>query len=334
MDHDQRFKELIKTFFAEFLELFFVDWANRLDAGAVEWIDKEVFPDPPEGARRVLDLVGKVPTRVVAPGVSAGEPESWLALVHIEIEAPDRVRTLRQRMQQSYGHLRSRHGLPVLPIGLYLRVGLDGVGVDVYEEKFWEFELLRFRYLYAGLPALDGLKYVEGDNWLGVALAALMKVPREQAALLGAEALRRIVESPLNEQKKYLLGECVQAYLPLDEDQEREFERLLASEPYKGARAMNLTWFDRGVLQGMEQGRLQGMEQGRLQGMEQGRLQGMEQGRLQAQRDVLRSLLAEKFGTLSRAVLEQIDAKSADELAALTRKLLTAKSLRDLGLGE
>jgi hypothetical protein len=46
-DHDQRFKALIREFFGYFLRLFFADWADRLDCDAVEWLDKEVFPDPP-----------------------------------------------------------------------------------------------------------------------------------------------------------------------------------------------------------------------------------------------------------------------------------------------
>ena len=83
MDHDQRFKELIKTFFADFLRLFFAAWAARLDADAAIWLDKEVFPDPPDGARRVLDLVAQLPTRAPIDGTTAGKAESWLALVHI-----------------------------------------------------------------------------------------------------------------------------------------------------------------------------------------------------------------------------------------------------------
>jgi hypothetical protein len=38
MDHDQRFKNLIQTFFREFLLLFFATWAERLDCSAVEWL--------------------------------------------------------------------------------------------------------------------------------------------------------------------------------------------------------------------------------------------------------------------------------------------------------
>src|SRR5207237_5017606 len=134
--------------------------AERLDASAVEWLDKEVFLDPPEGHRQVLDLVGKLPTRQSVPGQRAGEAESWLALVHIEIESPDKAAPLRPRMYEAYGHLRRQSGLPVLPIGLFLRVGLNGIGIDVYEEHFWELQTVCFQYLYVGLPALDAVHYV------------------------------------------------------------------------------------------------------------------------------------------------------------------------------
>jgi hypothetical protein len=39
LDNDQRFK------------LFFSEWAGRFDFEAVEWLDKEVFLDPPQGQR-------------------------------------------------------------------------------------------------------------------------------------------------------------------------------------------------------------------------------------------------------------------------------------------
>src|SRR5262245_47562522 len=208
MDHDQRFKTLIKIFFADFLRLFFAAWAARLNCDAVEWFDTEIFPDPPGGSRRLLDLVAKLPTLQPVPDHA---DESWLALVHIEIEAQDRAKPVRERMFRSYGHLRGKHGLPVLPIVLFLRVGLDGVGIDVYEEHFWEFRPVLFQYLYVGLPSLDAVEYVQGDNWLGVALSALMRISPDRVASLGAEALRRLKEAPLTDQQRFLLAECVEA---------------------------------------------------------------------------------------------------------------------------
>src|SRR5437773_1096804 len=67
LDHDQRFKNLIQEFFGDFLSLFFAPWAERLDCAAVEWLDKEVFPYPPGGPRRIMDLVGRVPARLASP---------------------------------------------------------------------------------------------------------------------------------------------------------------------------------------------------------------------------------------------------------------------------
>ena len=289
MDHDQRFKTLIQTFFAEFLALFFAMWAERLDASAAEWLDKEVFPDPPEGDRRILDLVAKVPTRLVVPKQHAREPDHWLALVHLEIESPDKATPLRHRMFRSYVYLRDKYQLPVLPIG-----------VDTYEEHFWELRAIRFEYLYVGLPGLDGVQYVQGDNWLGVALAALMKIPHEQIAWLGAEALRRIQEAPLTDQKRFLLGECVQAYLPLDEDQQREFESLIAGEPYKGVQAVNKTVFEK----------------------------GMEQGT----RKSLKLVLEERFGPLSPPASQRLDQWPSDQVESLFKSALKAQNLKELGL--
>ncbi len=47
-DHDQRFKNLLQEFFAEFVQLFFPDWAGRFDFAGLEWLNAEVFPDPPQ----------------------------------------------------------------------------------------------------------------------------------------------------------------------------------------------------------------------------------------------------------------------------------------------
>jgi hypothetical protein len=235
-----------------------------------------------------------------------------LALVHIEIESPDKATPLRPRMLDAYIQLRRQHGLPVLPIGLYLRVGLDGIGIDVYEEHFWELRPIHFEYLYVGLPALDAVKYVEGTNWLGVALAALMKIPKDRVAWLGAEALRRIQAAPLNDQQRFLLGECVQAYLPLDETQKREFERLLATETYHGVKAMNTTWYEKGIEEGIEKGIEEGIEKER--------------------RESLRELLEARFGPLPPGVLSRLEEIPAERLQPFRRASIDARSLGELGL--
>lgn len=43
-----------------------------------------------------------------------------------------------------------------------------------------------------------------------------MKIPEQQAISLGLEALERLAGAPLTDQQRFLLGDCVEAYLPLD----------------------------------------------------------------------------------------------------------------------
>lgn len=100
----------------------------------------------------------------------------------------------------------------------------------------------------------------------------------------------------------------MQAYLPLDEAQQREFERLIATEPYRGVQAVNKTWFE------------QGMER------------GMEKGEEKGQRAILHEQLEVRFGPLPPAAQERFQRLPADRLPVLARAVLRAQSLRELGL--
>ncbi len=229
-DHDQRFKVLLKAFFAEFFQTFFPAWADRFDFARVEWLEQEVFTDPPRGERLSLDLVARVPLRpgvpppATAPGLA--EPaDCWLTLIHIEIESRDTVAVLRPRMFTYYEQLRRKYGLPVLPIALFLRVGLKGIGWDVYEETYWDEWLLSFRYAYVGLPGLEAEDYVDREPVLAAALTALMRVPPARRAAVHAEALRRLAEARENDYRRYLLLDCLETYASLDEAQCRNCRR-------------------------------------------------------------------------------------------------------------
>ena len=63
MAHDQLWKELLRAFFREFMEMFFPLAAARLDFSSVDFLDKELFTDVPEGLLREPDLIARVQTR-------------------------------------------------------------------------------------------------------------------------------------------------------------------------------------------------------------------------------------------------------------------------------
>jgi hypothetical protein len=54
IDHDQNFKELISTFFIEFLELFLPDVAKTIDPDSVKFLQQEYFVDLAEGEEKII----------------------------------------------------------------------------------------------------------------------------------------------------------------------------------------------------------------------------------------------------------------------------------------
>ena len=159
--------------------------------------------------------------------------------------------------------------------------------------------LLRFEYAYVGLPALDATEYVAGPNLLGVALAALMRVPAEDRARLKAEGLERIAISGENEARKYLFAECFDNYLKLGETERAEYERLQAERFVEG-KTMATGW--------------------------------LEQGRVRGLREAACKQLEKKFGPLGPDVPLQLDRLPIERIEQLLIEILDAESLDDLGL--
>lgn len=299
-DHDQRFKELLREFFPEFLELVVPEWVAQFDPSSVEWLDQELFTDPPQGDVRYVDLVAKVHSRQPASPEQDAMEGPWLCLIHIEIEAADRVEPLRGRVYSYSRGLRFRHGLPVLSIGLYLRVGLEGRGWDVYEEYFFNRRVLRFEYPYLGLPALEASAFVLGPNLLGTALSALMRVQSEQRPRLKVEALEHIAKATTSNYRKLLLMDCVDAYLPLEGSGFEEYLELLQQDRYQEAKFMAMTTFERGIQQGL--------------------------------RRMLEVQLERKFGPLSETAQQRLREWPSEQLPQLGCDLLLATTLRELKL--
>jgi hypothetical protein len=194
--------------------------------------------------------------------------------------------------------------LPVLPIGLLLRVGLDGIGWDAHEEHFWEHRLLRFEYAYVGLPKLNAEQYVSGAHLLGVALSSLMKVPKERRAEVHLEALKRIALSRENDYRRFLLAECVEAYGDLDEAQRQRLEALLATPQYQEVRPLVITTYERGKLE----------------------------GKMEERREMVLLQLEAKFGPLPPAIKQRVEALSPEQLRQVALEFVKAQSLKELGL--
>ena len=77
IDHDKNFKELISTFFLEFLELFLPDIASTIDPSSIIFLQQEYFTDLVDGEKRIIDLLAEVK--------QSGRDATFL--IHIEAQA-------------------------------------------------------------------------------------------------------------------------------------------------------------------------------------------------------------------------------------------------------
>ena len=317
LDHDQRFRELLKEFFAEFLNLFFAEWAAKFDLTQVEWLDGVLFPDPPEGSKHLVDLVAKLNT-IEPIDTGNGTANQMLALVHIEIESATRTTSLKPRFPRYYIHLRDSYGLPVLPIALYLKVGLNGIGEDVYVEQFDKLEVLRFRYLYVGLPGLNAEPYLHGENPLGIALSALMRIPKDQIEAWGIEALNIICNTDMGEQRRSLLADCILTYGDLDSSYDQMVFNTIVKNIRPESNMVSNTFK-----------RIYKMLKEHAQ--KEARQEVRQEVRQEELTQILNSQLRAKFGALNPSQTEHLAGLPEEDLLAMSLKILTATTIEELG---
>ncbi|MBW4689277.1 MAG: hypothetical protein KME40_30340 [Komarekiella atlantica HA4396-MV6] len=60
IDHDRLFKELLSTFFVEFLDLFLPQVAQEIDRNSIHFLPQDVFSDVTSGEKKEIDLLAQV----------------------------------------------------------------------------------------------------------------------------------------------------------------------------------------------------------------------------------------------------------------------------------
>ncbi|MCS6859646.1 MAG: Rpn family recombination-promoting nuclease/putative transposase [Abditibacteriales bacterium] len=305
--HDQLFKDLLRGFFREFMELFFPDAAGRLDFSTVVFLDKEVFTDLPSGRQRTLDLVAQVQTY---------DGQRELVLIHVEVESQPKRRPFGRRMLNYYMMLSLRHQLPVFPVVVYLARGAGGLGTEIFEESLFGRRVLTFEYHRVGVADLPAEAYLSSRNPLAYGLAALMQPGRRRPAELKVSCLLGIARALVDEARKGLLVNCVETYLRLDESEQALYEQLVEQPEQKEVKEMLTVYEERGMQRGIAIGEQRGIALGTVRG----------------KREATLRLLRGRFGKLPKAVEAQVKAMESEaELDALFDAALTAPSLEELG---
>lgn len=211
MDHDRLFKELLRTFFAEFLDLFLPDVAAYVDRDSITFLDKEVFTDVTAGERHEVDLLARARFR---------ERDAFF-LLHVENQAKPQEQFAR-RMFRYFARLHEQFDLPVYPIAIFSCDAPQRPEPDRYEVEFPDWTVLTFCFRVIQLNRLNWRDFARRPNPVAAALMALMakmRIEPEDRPRVMLECLRLIATLRLNEAKQALIWGFMNSYLQLSAEE-------------------------------------------------------------------------------------------------------------------
>jgi len=208
-DHDALFKELLTTYFSEFIALFFPRLSRHLERKSIVFLDKEIIDT---GERREADLVAKARFR----GKQA------FFLVHIENQSRADGQFPR-RMFRYFSRLHEKHGLPVYPIVIFSYEQPKRREPEKYRVAFPDLKVLDFNFRVVQLNRLSWRHFLRRHNPVASALMARMAIAPEDRPKVKAECLRLLATLHLDIRKARLISRFVDSYLNLNAQENREF---------------------------------------------------------------------------------------------------------------
>ncbi len=297
IDHDRLFKELLSTFFVEFLELFFPEIVAYLEPGSISLENIEVFTDVTAGERYEADLIAKAQFR--------GQ-ESFF-LIHVENQAYPQA-DFGRRMFRYFARLFEKFAIPVYPIVIFSYDAPRRPEPNIYRVEFPDKVVLEFNYAVVQLNRLNWRDFLQHENPVASALMAKMNIAPEDRPTVKSECLRLLATLRLDPARVQLISGFIDTYLRLTAEEEEIFRAEIARlelEEQEVVMQIVTSWMEEG-------------------------LQGRLEGRLEGEFAVIMRLLNRRIGTVEPELQERIRGLSIAQLEDLAEALLDFSNEDDL----
>jgi hypothetical protein len=255
IDHDRLFKELIRVFFREFMELFFPNVHEAIDDSDVHFLEQEMFTDVTKGETRRIDLLVQVKLK--------GEPTA--IIVHVENQAYQQ-QEFNDRMFVYFSRLYEKHRMKILPIAVFSHGGKK-IEPDVFEVTFPFHEVLKFSFLKVDLHQRPWRQYIKQDNPTAAALLCRMKYTKAERVQVKKEFLRMLVRLQLDPARMQLVVGFFDQYLKLNEEEEKQLkEEIQELNPQETEEIFRIetSWERRGRIEGIIEGEIKGEINGKI----------------------------------------------------------------------
>jgi hypothetical protein len=290
IDHDGLFKELIETFFWEFLELFLPQVLDYVEPDEVTFLRQEIYSSIGSEEKRIIDLLAQVKFR--------GQGSYFL--FHLEPQASVQAE-FERRMFCYFARLHEKYNLPIYPVVIFSYDSPRKAAESQYQVAFPDFQVLRFNFHTIQLNRLNWRDYLSRPNPVASALMAKMQIAKADRPKVKIECLRMLATLKLDPGRTEFIAKFVDTYLRLNQEEEHQFAE--------------------------ELGRLEGVEQETIM---QTMTSWEEKGYRSGETDLVLRLLKRKVGPLSPRIEEQIQALEIEQVEALGEALLDFETIADL----
>jgi Domain of unknown function (DUF4351) len=302
IDHDQLFKQLLTTFFLEFLELFAPELFAVIDPHSLEILPQEYFTEINAGERRAMDIIVRI-NLLGRPNAPASSRVS--VVINCEHQSSSEA-DFHRRMFFYFAQLHREYLQIVYPIALFSFDQPFRAEQSRYQVKAPGLQILDFNFLTIQLNRLDWREFLTRSNPVAAALMAKMKIDPADRPLVKVECLRMIANLKLDKARTYQLSGFIDNYLRLNSVEKQQFQievdKIKLPKEREEVMEITTSW----------------KEEGRVEGRE-------SEGRM-----LVVKLLTKKVGNLSPELLARVSSLNLDRLEVLAEDLLDFKHVADL----
>jgi Domain of unknown function (DUF4351) len=302
IDHDQLFKQLLTTFFLEFLELFTPEFFAAIDPASLEILPLEYFTDIDAGERKAMDVIIRV-NLLGRPNAPASSRVS--VVVNCEHQSTTKA-DFNRRLFFYFAQLHRKYLQPVYPIALFSFDEPYRPERDSYQVRVPGLQVMDFNFLTIQLNRLNWRDFLKRPNPVAAALMAKMEIAPADRPRVKVECLRMIAKLKLDKARTFLLSGFIDNYLRLSPIEEQQFQvevdKIKLPQERENVMELTTSWMEKGIVQGRESG----------------------------ERSLTIKLLTRKLGNLSPELLSRVNGLNLDRVEALAEDLLDFTSVGDL----
>lgn len=244
INHDQLFKQLIHTFFEEFLEAFFPDVHKLVDFQHLKPISEEVHTDLHHGDTRRLDIV--IETKL--------KDQDALIIIHVEPQSYIQA-DFHERMYHYFSMLYNKYRKPIIPIAVFSYENIRQEP-DTFHITFPFFHVLTFNFLKLELKQMNWRDFIKTSNPAVAALLSKMGYSDKEKTEVKFEFLRMMSRMEINPAKMRFINGFFERYLTLDEKEEATvMERIKNSPDMEKIMELPISYEEKGKEIGKEIGK-------------------------------------------------------------------------------